>query len=310
MSKTINRRKFFSNTALSAAGIMLGTASTGCATEREPGILPHNLMNDVAKFRKFDAHCHPDADLAQQLDMADRLGIRWMQISKPVTNFSGTEPEGPEQVRENNDIVINAVKKYPDRFIGFFTLNPRYRKESNEELKRCVDQGMVGYKGYTHVKVNDPLYYPIIEKLIDLNMIIFMHGFCQIGMAGYRMKYDIGRFPNTTLPEDMVDAARRYPEGLFHFAHIAGGGDWEYECKTFRDYPNIYVDSGGSNNEEYIIDFALRYLGEDRILFGTDDCYYQGIGKILASNATEIQKKKIFFDNYNNLLRKSGHHVA
>jgi len=21
-------------------------------------------------------------------------------------------------------------------------------------------------------------------------------------------------------------------EGMFHFAHIAGGGDWEYECKT------------------------------------------------------------------------------
>ncbi len=310
MSETINRRKFFSNAVWSAAGILLGAAYTGCAPEKEPGILPYDLMDEVARYRKFDAHCHPDADLAQQLDMADRLGIRWMQISKPVTNFSGTEPEGPEQVRENNDIVIDAMRKYPDRFIGFFTLNPRYGKESMEELKRCVDQGMVGYKGYTQVKVNDPLYFPIIEKLIDLNMIIFMHGFCQIGMAGYRMKYDIGKFPNTTLPEDMVDVAIRYPEGMFHFAHIAGGGDWEYECKIFTDHQNIYVDTGGSNNEEYIIDFAIRYLGEERILFGTDDSYYQGIGKILSSNATEIQKRKIFFDNYNNLLRKSGHHVA
>jgi len=310
MSKSINRRKFFTDTSLSAAGILLGSTLTGAASEREPDASSFDVMKEVMRYRKIDAHCHPDTDLGKQLDMADRLGIRWLQISMPVTNFSGTDPEGPEQVRANNNIVIKAMKEYPDRFVGFFTLNPAYPGESLEEMKRCVDQGMAGYKGYTQVKVNDPLYYPIIEKLIDLKMIVFMHGFCQLGMAGYRMKYDIGRFPHTTIPEDMAEAAKRYPEAMFHFAHIAGGGDWEYECKTFRDYPNIYVDTGGSNNEENIIDFAIRYLGEDRILFGTDECYHHGVGKILASNATEAQKKKIFFDNYNNLLRKGGHHVA
>jgi uncharacterized protein len=310
MSDIIHRRKFFKDTSLSAAGIVLGSSLAKGNPESETVLSSYDIMKDVMKYRKFDAHCHPDSDLDKQIAIADRLGIERLQISLPVTNFSGTEPEGPAQVKENNDIVLKAMKRYPDRFTGFFTLNPVYRKESLEELKRCVDLGMAGYKGYTQVKVNDPLYYPIIEKLIDLGMIIFMHAFCQLGMAGYRMKYDIGRFPNTTLPEDMVEAARRYPEGMFHFAHIAGGGDWEYECKSFSDVPNIFVDTGGSNNEENIIDFALRYLGEDRILFGTDECYHHGVGKILASNATEIQKKKIFFDNYNNLLRKGGHHVA
>jgi len=233
-----------------------------------------------------------------------------MQISKPVTNFSGKEPEGPAEVRKNNDIVLRAMKEFPGRFLGFFTLNPAYPKESLEEMKRCVDLGMAGYKGYTQVKVNDPLYYPVIEKLTDLNMIVFMHGFCQLGMAGYRMKYDIGRFANTTIPEDMVDAARRYPEATFHFAHIGGGGDWEYECKSFQDYANIYVDTSGSNNEENMIDFAIRHLGEDRILFGTDSCYEANVAKILASDATHAQKKKIFFENYNRLLAKGGHSVA
>jgi predicted TIM-barrel fold metal-dependent hydrolase len=228
----------------------------------------------------------------------------------PVTNYSGSDPEGPEQVRKNNDVVIKAMKQYPGRFIGFFTLNPRYPKESLEEIKRCLDQGMVGYKGYTQVKVNDPLYYPIIEKLIELKMIVFMHTFCQLGLAGYRMKYDIGKLENTTLPEDMVEAARRYPEAMFQFAHIAGGGDWEYECKMLKEYPNIYVDTSGSNNEENVIDFAIRHLGEDRIFFGTDNCFHHGVGKILASNATEAQKRKIFFENYNNMLKKGGHNVA
>ncbi|HTF31446.1 MAG TPA: amidohydrolase family protein, partial [Flavitalea sp.] len=109
---------------------------------------------------------------------------------------------------------------------------------------------------------------------------------------------------------DMVDAAKRYPETIFHFAHIGGGGDWEYECKSFQDYPNIYVDTSGSNNEENMIDFAIKYLGEDRIFFGTDSCYHHNVGKIMASNATEGQKNKIFFDNYNSVLKKGGRGVA
>lgn len=306
----MNRRKFVTGTSLAATGILAGRCLPGSASGEHQGKSSYDIMKDVMKYRKIDAHCHPPEDLRKQLEIADRLGIRWMQISNPVTTFSGTGNEGPEEVRKHNDVVLDAIKKYPDRYVGFFTLNPRYPKESMEEMKRCVDLGMAGYKGYTQVKVNDPLYYPIIEKLIDLKMLVFMHAFCQLGMAGYRMKYDIGRFQNTTIPEDMVDAAKRYPEAMFHFAHIAGGGDWEYECKMLKQCPNIYVDTGGSNNEENIIDFAIKHLGEDRIFFGTDDCYHHGVGKVLASEATEIQKQKIFFDNYNNALRKGGHNVA
>jgi uncharacterized protein len=305
----LTRRKFLAGSSLSATGILLGSRLEGCPSPENQGISSYDIMKEAMKYRKIDAHCHPDDDPGRQIEMADRLGIGRMQISNPVTNFSGTEPEGPQQVREHNDVVLKAVRQYPGRFIGFFTLNPLYKKESMEEMKRCVDLGMAGYKGYTQVKVNDPLYFPLIEKLIDLKMVVFMHSFCQLGMAGYRMKYDIGRFQNTTLPEDMADAARRYPEAIFHFAHIGGGGDWEYECKILRDCPNIYVDTGGSNNEENMIDFAVRHLGEERIFFGTDNCYHHGIGKVLASGTTETQKQKIFFDNYNNILRKGGHNV-
>jgi uncharacterized protein len=309
MAGLINRRKFLANTTLSATGIILGTKIIGCSSSEERNVTSYDIMEDVLKYRKIDAHCHPHSDLGSQIEIADRFGIEKMQISQPITNFSGTESEGPEKMRENNNVVINAIKQYPNRFIGFFTLNPHYGKESIEEIKRCTDLGLIGYKGYTQAKINDPVYYPVIEKLIELKMIVYMHTFSQLGMAGYRMKYDIGRFENTTTPEDMVDAARRYPEATFHFAHIGGGGDWEYQCKMLKNSPNIYVDTGGSNNEENIIDYAIEQLGEDRIFFGTDNCYEHGVGKILASNATESQKQKIFYDNYINVLRRGGHNV-
>jgi len=307
MSRKINRRKFLTNTSLSTAGIILGSNLIRCSSGKGAGISSYDIMKEASKYRKFDCHVHlyfTQNTVEEQLDFADRLGIERLSISRPVTGDVGTH----EDVIKSNDLIINAVKSHPDRFTGFFTLIPTYVKESLEELKRCVDAGMSGYKGYLQVKVNDPSYYPVIEKLIDLKMICFMHAYSGLGRGSYRTKYG-NLYPNETTPEDMIDVAKRYPEAVFQWAHIGAGGDWEYQCKALKDYPNIYVDTAGTNNEANMINYAMKYLGEDRIMFGSDNCYYQGISKILAADLTENQRKKIFFDNYNNLLKKGGYNV-
>jgi uncharacterized protein len=307
-SKT-DRREFFKDTMLSAGGILLGKSLMGYSAVSETGISPYYLMDEVNKYRKIDCHIHinlynPSSE-EQIMDYSDRLGIDKVVLSRPVTEGEGA----PEQVIEYNNMIISMMKKYPKRVLGQVFVNPRYPKESLEEIKRCIDQGMIGLKLYHQAKINDPLLYPIIEKFIDLKMMILMHAECQLGIAGYRMKYDQKARPNASTPEDFVDAAKRYPEAMFQFAHIGGGGDWEYECKMIRDYPNIYVDTSGSNNEENMIDFALQYLGEDRLFFASDNSFYQGVGKVFASNLTDFQKKKLFFDNYAKILKKGGYDV-
>ena len=270
----------------------------------------HDLMKEVMKYRKIDAHEHVDADggnVAAQIDFADRLGIEKLVISRPLTQ-STPKDATPEAFRAANDSVLKAMKQHPDRYIGQAYVNPLYREESLEEINRCMDLGMVGLKVYYQVKINSPLFYPIIEKLIDLKMIILMHAHCGLGVGGKRTRYGNIQ-PNASIPEDFVEAAERYPEAMFQYAHTGGGGDWEYACKAMKDHPNIYVDTSGSNNCGGMIDYVLKYLGEDRMFFGTDNSYYQGVGGILASSLNEKQKRKIFFENYNNILRKSGNHV-
>jgi predicted TIM-barrel fold metal-dependent hydrolase len=316
MSDSINRRKFIAGSALSAAGLLMSEHAVGLhkpdnqiaslSSARLPS--SYNLMKDVMKYRKIDSHVHAhlfDGGPEGNIAFADRLGIDKMFVSRPAYSGEGT----PKEFRSYNDLMLECMKQYPDRLIGQFTANAIYQKESLEEIKRCVDLGMVGLKVYTQLKINDPLFYPIIEKMIDLKMIIHMHAYAQLGLGGYRMKYDIGIRPNTSIPEDFVDIAKRYPEAMFQYAHIGGGGDWEYACKSFVHYPNIYVDTSGSYNPENMIDSAMELLGEDRLFFGSDNCYYQSVGKILASNLTENQKKKVFFDNYNAILRRSGNNI-
>ncbi len=316
MSNLINRRKFVTGTAISAAGVLLSDHVLGLPnpdTEHSSSGMKapstYNIMKDVMKYRKIDAHVHAhlfDGGPESNIAYAEMLGIEKMFISRPAYNGEGT----PKDFRAFNDLTYSAMKEFPERLTGQFTLNAIYQKESLEEIDRRIDQGMVGLKVYTQLKINDPLFYPIIEKMIDLKMIIHMHAHCQLGVGGYRMKYDTGIRPNTSIPEDFVEVATRYPEAMLQYAHIGGGGDWEYACKSFVNHPNIYVDTSGSNNPENMIDFALRLLGEDRLLFGSDNCYYQSVGKILASNLTDAQKHKVFFGNYNAILKKSGRSIV
>lgn len=310
MSKLFNRRKFMGSTGALAAGVLFGNSLNGMPIADKEDIKSYparyDVMKDALKYRKIDAHAHiyfTDDSPGTQLDYGERLGINKQVISRYLSVFPGT----PEQFRAYNDLTIKAIKRYPDQLIGAFILNPTYKKESLEEIKRCTDHGMVGPgELYYQVKINDPLYFPIIEKLIDMKMMIFSHAECQLGVGGYRMKYNGNKAPNTSIPEDFVDLAKRYPEGNFQYAHIGGGGDWEYECKLFKDYPNIYVDTSGSNNQENMIDFAVEQLGEDRLFYASDNSYFQSVGTVLSSNLTDVQKQKVFYDNYNNILKKGG----
>jgi predicted TIM-barrel fold metal-dependent hydrolase len=284
MSDTINRRKFFKDSAFSAAGVMLGSKMAALLPENVPEIKYSSIMKEVMKYRKIDAHEHVAIGSSNEfiIDFADRLGIEKLVVSKPSSE-QDREKATPEEFRKCNDIVLGAMKQYPDRFMGMVIVNPYFAKESLEEIKRCTDNGMVALKVHNQVKINDPLFYPIIEKFIDLKMIILMHASSSIGFGGQRTKYGNIQ-PNGSIPEDFIEAAKRYPEAMFQFA-------------------------SGSNNEGNMIDFALKYLGEDRLFFGTDGSYYQGVGDIIASNLTDAQKKKIFFENFNNILKKSGNHV-
>lgn len=305
----VNRLSFLKNTAVSTADVLLGKRFDGFLPDNETVLSRYDVVQEILKYPKIDAYAHAylnDAQAKVQMDYADSLGIEKLFISVPIAKKMG---ETPAEIKAYNDVVLKAVKRYPDRLTGQLTINPVHQKASLEEIRRCTDQGMVGMKIYNQVRISNPLFYPVIEKFIDYKMIIHVHGESQLGVGGYRMKYDVKTTPDISLPEDITDMAERYPEAMFQYAHIGGGSDWEYACKAFRNYPNIYVDTGGSNNEENMIGFAVKTLGEDRVLFGCDGAYFQGVSKIVASDLTGAQKHKVFFGNYNALLKKSGRNI-
>jgi uncharacterized protein len=284
--------------------VSAGMTTAAVATAQEHGAANRawDCLAEVRKYRKIDCHNHiflsPRVTPRALLEAADRLHIERITISRPL----GDTPEG---FRESNNMILAAMREFPKRFLGQCFLNPAYPTEAMEEMKRCMGLGMVGLgELYTQVKINDPLYYPIIEKCIETKASILMHARADLGMLrpGYRNEAP----PATSRASDFVEIARRYPEAILIHGHIGGGGDWEYMCKTLRAAPTVYLDTSGSVTDEGMIDFAVRCLGAERLLFATDVNFESGVGKILAAGLTDRQRRMIFFENYQKILRRRG----
>jgi predicted TIM-barrel fold metal-dependent hydrolase len=291
----MNRRSFIASAGLLSAGAALPRARSA----------PYDVRPEIHRYRKIDCHCHvfPRHSSADVIAAADKLEIEKLAVSNPITT-PVAEDVKPDAVREANNVVLRAMKEYPGRFQGQCYVNPFYGREALEEMARCLDAGMIGLgEMYTQVRLTDPRYFPIIEKCIELKAPLLSHA-----CASLKDRRD-PKLPGGSIADDFVEIGRRYPEALIIYGHIGGGGDWEYACKALRDAPSIFADTSGSVTDEGLVDFAVRCLGVRRLLFATDLNFETGVGKLLAAQLTEAERRQIFFDNFNGILRQRGNDV-
>ena len=104
--------------------------------------------------------------MAQLMAFADRMGVERLVV------FMGqqflTDPT-PEQFRQQNDEVLQALSHWRHRAFGFVYLNPKHEEESLAELDRCVKDGpMVGVKLWVAVRGHDPRLDAIIRRAAEL----------------------------------------------------------------------------------------------------------------------------------------------
>ena len=225
------------------------------------------------------------------IDAADRLEIEQLACSIPIT---GGRWATPAEVRACNDGLLDAIRQYPKRILGYCFLNPGYTREALAELDRCiVRERMLGVKLYNQYKINDPVCFPIIERTIELGVPILVHAARLITPA------DTAAQPLTSHAADFVDVGRRFPEAMIIHGHIAGGGDWQWTLKVLRDAPSsIYLDTSGSVMDAGLLERCVRDFGEDRLLFATDMTMEGNVARVRDAAITEARREKIFFRNF------------
>lgn len=193
---------------------------------------------------------------------------------------------------EGNRIIANIIKKYSDRFLGFAVINPRWYKESVEEVLKAKEKyGMVGLKFHPaacHYRPDLPLMDRVMEKAITIGFPMLFH----CGADGYSNPHNLGNL------------AARFPEAKIIMAHM-GEEAWFEAIAIAGKHDNIILDTTGSQNWYRILNYALDMVGEDRIVFGMDfPAYNPGpeISKVRDADITEAQKRKIMGENAARLL--------
>ena len=103
-----------------------------------------------------------------------------VQILSNVPGVEAVEiPLAVELARQANDLVVDAVTAYPDRFLGFATLPMRDPDAAAAELERTVrDHGFVGALINGHVDgrfLDDQFFWPVFESAEILGVPIYLH---------------------------------------------------------------------------------------------------------------------------------------
>lgn len=241
----------------------------------------------------IDAHCHltgSNGDFAgasdELLHFADKLGI-----DKCIICLGDRLKLTPtaEDLREDNDYVLRAVERHPDRLLGFVYLSPNHPEASLEELERCVARGpMRGVKLWVCQYADHPGNFPLVERCIELGVPILQHTWLKA----------TGNHPGESTPHHLVSLAERYPQAQFLMAH--SGGDWQRGIRIIRHSPNIIADICGGNPEQGQTELAVRLLGAERVVFGSDAngrSFASQLAKVTGADLTAAQRDLILGGN-------------
>ncbi|MBN1853916.1 MAG: amidohydrolase family protein [Pirellulales bacterium] len=247
----------------------------------------------------WDLHCHlsgvpgdtPESRLAAILRYADRMGIARLCVCMGMQwNY---DPK-PETMRQENDDVLRAIRAYPDRTFGFVYINPNHTTASLQELNRCVRDGpMVGVKLWVAERCSARSLDPIIAAATELEAPILQHTWIKI----------TGNLPGESTPLDLALLARRHPRAILICGHT--GGDWEVGIRAIRGHSNIYADLAGGDPAAGFTEMAVRELGAERVLYGSDAggrSFASQLAKVLGAAIPESARRLILAGNAKRIL--------
>jgi uncharacterized protein len=172
-----------------------------------------------------------------------------------------------------NDTVAEIVRRFPQQFIGFASVDPHKGDRAIAEIERSVRQlGLSGAKfhpGIQEFYPSDRQFYPLFEKIAELSIPALFHtgtsglGASMPGGGGVKLDY--------TRPIHLDTLAADFPNLTIIGAHPSW--PWEQEMIAILQHkPNVYNDLSGWS-PKYIPPALLREAAgriNAKFLFGSD----------------------------------------
>jgi predicted TIM-barrel fold metal-dependent hydrolase len=287
-----SRRSFLAAASAAATGVSAAPQALNPNTAANSPLIPEDLVIwDLHSHLTNRAYATPSERMAQLIRYADRMHIERLVLSLGAPLL---ENPTPEQLRDANNQVLEVLRQWPQRAVGLVYLNPSYPAFILEEFDRCVRDGpMVGVKLWVAKRCDTPDLDALAERAASLGAIIYQHTWLKTG----------GNLPGESTPFDVASLAARHPRATIICGHT--GGDWERGIRAIRNSPNVPIDIAGSDPTAGFTEMAVRELGAERILYGSDvpgRSFASQLAKVLGAEIPMDAKRLIAGGNLKRLL--------
>jgi len=215
----------------------------------------------------------------------------------------------PGLCRMHNDYLIEAVRRYPERLIGFISVTPRHPREAVEEISRCAAKGLRGIgelmpNGQGFTLDDEAVMGPLAEAATAHGLPVLVHTSEPVGHL-YHGK-------GTVYPQQVYALAQLFPALTVICAHWGGGLPFYELMPEVREaLRDVYYDTAASPflYEDRIFPLLFPLVGH-KILFGSDFPLLKigrFIKRIRESGLSPEQVEMVLGENAQRLLvRKFG----
>lgn len=208
---------------------------------------------------------------------------------------------------ETNDYILDAVSRYPDRLIGFCSVQPKAGDAAIVELERCAKAGAGGIgemrsdvQGFN--LADKEMMKPLVDAVVEHNLIFLTHSSEPVGHQ-YNGKGSI-------TPDVLCSFILNFPDLKLVCAHWGGGlAFYALMPEVAEALSNVFFDTAATAflYRPQIFEQVSNIVGSDKLLFGTDyplTPQKRITAQIRSLGLAEETKAKILGGNAQRLLSK------
>lgn len=261
------------------------------------------IINGIKNSAMFKAACKAigfDARKPQPLEEIvadlDRLGVELGVIT-------GRDAETTYGSPANNGSVLEFCKKYPNKFVGFWGIDPHKKMAAVYEIVKAVEEH--GMKGIAidpylaHLPACEARFYPLYTKCAELGIPVFITMAPPPQVSGALMDY--------CDPRQVDQVARDFPELTLIMSH--GGYPFVNEAiyACLRN-ANVYMDISEYERAPMVDVYvqAMKTLITDKVLFASAHPFIELADALDAYkhfDFTDEVRNKIMYENARKVLK-------
>ncbi|MFC1847736.1 amidohydrolase family protein [Chloroflexota bacterium] len=211
-------------------------------------------------------YADPKAKIATADDLIENMDREGIDISV-VLNIGWSDHE---LCLETNGYIMDAIARYPDRLVGFCSVQPLAGAKALFELERCLQGGM---KGIGELRCDTQgfdlgdraVMEPIAQMLMEHNLVFLTHSSEPVG----HMYPGKGRIT----PDVIYRFIQNFPDLRIVCAHWGGGLPfYALMPEVARELSNVYFDTAATPflYRDTIFENVIDIIGADKILLGSD----------------------------------------